>query len=982
MRFRPILPALLWLTMGLCSSAQNASDFKGVSDSLSVMLKQRTGVESKVELWKVMKRGKVLDLYFTRDIADYPWRETDLRWLKKEIAYRFPQEWDSWEPGHLFCRRIPLEELTTPACGNSGKPSQYRYSASGHDTGRVLVRTETSPFYKTGLSGRHIALWQSHGKYYDSGSGRWQWQRAPLWRTVEDLYTQSYVLPFLIPMLENAGAVVMTPRERDTQSDEIVCDNDPQFTDTRDRQCRRQGSYVEKGRWQAAGTGFADSRRFLTMEDNPFTAGTSRKAECTRSAAGNASAVWTASFPQRGSYAVYVSYATLPESTACAKYTVSHLGGDTVFIVDQRMGGGTWIYLGTFEFEGEGSVSLDNSTPRDGTFKAGSVVSADAVRFGGGYGKVLRGSDWSEDKSTSGLPAYAEGAIYSEKWHGVPDKVWKEWDGDYVRDYASRGAWTKWLKDDLGIPFDLSLGFHSDAGKTPSDSIIGTLAIYTLSAEGSRKCSDGRDRMSGRHFADLVQSQLVGDIRRDWNPEWQRRQLWDRSYSESRTTDVPAMLLELLSHQNFEDMKYGLDPAFRFEACRSVYKGILKFLSDLYGVPYTVQPLPVKDFSVMEGEGGKAVLDWSPSIDDAEPTATPRRYVVHTRIGDGTFDAGFRVTKPHAEVEIQPGVLYSFKVVAENDGGRSFPSETLSIGIPSEAKGKVLIINNFTRISGPTWFDTPTFAGFEASIDGGVPWGNDLSYIGEVYQNRRDLEWTTNLDPGFGATYMDCPGSVVAGNTFDYAAIHGKALLELGYAFCSSSASAFKSSEAIPQGFTAIDLICGKQVRTALGPVSYEVFPADMRKALREASQDGVSLIVSGANVATDIWDRIYPVESDGTDREMGKLFLEEVLGIKRSSGFAGRKGSLVFKGVSLEFWHAPNPESYCVERCDAISPASPYKGKSFASYPETGAGAAVQFRSGAYAAITFGFPLEALKDKGKMKDLLGYSLEFINQKQ
>ena len=78
------------------------------------------------------------------------------------------------------------------------------------------------------------------------------------------------------------------------------------------------------------------------------------------------------------------------------------------------------------------------------------------------------------------------------------------------------------------------------------------------------------------------------DIQKDFEPEWQRRPLWDRSYSESRTPPVPAMLLELLSHQNLADMKYGLDPGFRFTVSRAIYKGMLKYLSNRYGVPYAV----------------------------------------------------------------------------------------------------------------------------------------------------------------------------------------------------------------------------------------------------------------------------------------------------------------------------------------------------------------------------------------------------------
>ena len=47
-----------------------------------------------------------------------------------------------------------------------------------------------------------------------------------MFQSVEDKYTQSYVLPYVIPMLQNAGAIVMTPRERDTNPYEVVVDND------------------------------------------------------------------------------------------------------------------------------------------------------------------------------------------------------------------------------------------------------------------------------------------------------------------------------------------------------------------------------------------------------------------------------------------------------------------------------------------------------------------------------------------------------------------------------------------------------------------------------------------------------------------------------------------------------------------------------------------------------------------------------------
>ena len=68
-----------------------------------------------------------------------------------------------------------------------------------------------------GLEGRHLAVWASHGRYYNPAQCIWKWQRVNLFGTNEDLFSQTFVVPYLIPMLENAGAVVWTPRERDWQ---------------------------------------------------------------------------------------------------------------------------------------------------------------------------------------------------------------------------------------------------------------------------------------------------------------------------------------------------------------------------------------------------------------------------------------------------------------------------------------------------------------------------------------------------------------------------------------------------------------------------------------------------------------------------------------------------------------------------------------------------------------------------------------------
>ena len=61
------------------------------------------------------------------------------------------------------------------------------------------------------LQGKHIALWPSHGIYYNKDRDQWIWQRATLWTTVEDLYSMEYVR-LIKQMLENAGCEVYMPR--------------------------------------------------------------------------------------------------------------------------------------------------------------------------------------------------------------------------------------------------------------------------------------------------------------------------------------------------------------------------------------------------------------------------------------------------------------------------------------------------------------------------------------------------------------------------------------------------------------------------------------------------------------------------------------------------------------------------------------------------------------------------------------------------
>lgn len=1009
-----LLIILLGTTLFCIGSAAQSTivkDFTPVCDSLDVLLKENRDIKGRLRIKNIMKRGNVLDFYFTESLGDFPWREGEPEWFRGKLKSLFPQKYRNYQIGSIYSKNIPLGRLTTSELGFDGKPTALGDPLEKISRPHPLVTEIGKKDFSKGLSGKNIAVWQSHGIYFDNGTEKWQWQRPCLFQTVEDMFTQSFVLPYLVPMLENAGAYVLLPRERDVQRQEVIADfdsTDPAYG---------RSSYKETGKWTDAGSGFAAMQSVYTGEENPFEDGSARKTHCViRGSKAEATAIWRPEIPERGEYAVYISYKSLPESTSKAHYTVNHLGGTSEFLVNQKIGGGTWIYLGTFEFEKgtQGYVKLTNTVPLGYEHEKNSIVTADAVRFGGGMGNIARSrKDSEEDPAVSGMPRSAEGARYWLQWAGVSPEIFSQnkMANDYRDDFMSRGDWVEWIsrgsdmnpseKPGKGIPVDLALGFHSDAGVTPNDSIVGTLAIYTLRSEGSEKFPGGRSRMTSREYADLVQSQIVNDIWEANNPQWSRRCIWDRGYRESRTPSCPSMLLELLSHQNFADMKYGLDPEFRFTVSRAIYKGMLKYLSNTYGTDYAVQPLPVSDMGVSFRSSGKAVIRWKETKDTIEPTASASGYILYTRIDDGGFDSGKKVNAftdkdgtLYTEVDIKPGKIYSFRIAAWNEGGISFPSETLSIGCPSKGNlnKTVLIVNNFDRISGPAFIDTPEYAGFKNNLDSGVPHIRDIAYIGDMYEFRRQSEYISNDNPGFGASYDDYAGRIVAGNTFDYPYTHGKAILKAGYPFYSCSRETFIRDTTFMNDAWSTDLICGKQVTTVVGSDDahkFTVFCPELQNAITQYTKAGGNILVSGAHIGTDIWDQIYPIQVDSTFREDSRKFAREVLGYKWVRNHGSKDGSARYvrstrigtrKGKPFDYHNTINEECYCVETPDGIAPVSSRTGSTFIRYADTDISAGVCYEGNGYRTVCIGFPLETLKEEKNIDHIIKTTLDFFNK--
>lgn len=892
------------------------------------------------------------------------------------------------------------------------------------DSVKPLIRRQNKNVIK-GLKGKHIALWHSHGWYYENTLDRWEWQRARVFTSVEDMWTMEFMVPYIAPMLENAGAITLFPRERDVQKNEVIVDKDWSSSGS---------EYIEIGDWeQNRQKGFANKYPFYLEGENPFNLGESSQIEAKKIPKSRVQ--YIPLIPEKGEYAVYISYSVDDDNVTDAHYTLHYAGGTTDFIVNQSMGGKTWIYLGTFLFEkgknpDKGMLELSNQSSEQGNW-----VSADAVRFGGGMGNIARGKEDELDelkeerdrltfnmdsakwqKYTSNRPRYHEAARYYLQYAGMPDsivysinkdykadysnrgkeaaKFQKRENGktDYKDDYMSRGEWVDYLMGapagptknvdakGLSIPIDMALAFHTDAGITKNDDIIGSLAIYNTT-RGDTCFPNGQSKWASRDLVDIVQTQVVEDLRKLYEPKWRRRGMWNKQYSEAYRPKVPTMLSEMLSHQNFADMYQAMDPKFKFDVGRAYYKGILKFLSNQDGKDYVVQPLPVTNFRIDETDEG-ILLRWKSVEDPLEPSAVAKNYKIYTRKNNGAFNNG--QISNHNEIKIsnlETNVIYSFKITALNDGGESFPSEILAYCKSENGEKPVLIVNGFDRVAAPQGFDNGKFAGFMSAEDEGVSYKRNIAYVGDQYDFNRESLWLDDDAPGHGSSYANMEDKIIPGNTFDYPYVHGEAIKAAGYGFVSMSDEAFESGNWNEKNYSALDLIFGEEKTTkriyGLENKDFTIYTPKMCKAIRKyIAGDNAKLIMSGAYIGTDIQLCGDTLAREFAGKELHFLF---------RTNHASKSGLLShpngvrnnFKG-EYQFTTEYNPKIYKVEAPDAIEPVGK-NAKVFLRYSKNSKSAGVVY-DGEYQSIILGFPFETIGSKEDKNELMKQIFNFFKK--
>jgi hypothetical protein len=713
------------------------------------------------------------------------------------------------------------------------------------------------------LSGKAVYMSQCHGwKWYDS-LNNFSTQRGNLYDTVEDFHNPEGADQYLIRYLENAGARVYTVRDRDLNPAQDIVDDGEQ-------------GYAESGAGFVDGVSGWGRGAPWAYGSTPFTTGGTRDFP----ADGGAVATWKPAVPEDGQYAVYVSWDSDAANAPDAHYRITGPAAVIDRYFDQRVHGSTWQYVETLWLPaGVGGLTVelvgDSAT-------AGATLSADAVRIGGGIGDVSRHGEVTD------RPAWEEGGILSTQRNGAPTSVYDPYSDGDGSDPSSRSRWADW--EHPSGEDAVYLSWHSNGG--------GGTGTSTFTYEGT----SGSAVEGSWELGELVQNEIVDAIRVQWDSDWTSRGHRTAAFSEvnpSHNNETPAALVELAFHDHEGDVELLKDPRFRDDASRAMARAIIRYFAERDGLTAAFPPEPPIELAVMHDADGALEASWSTGPVGAPWGDAATAFLVETSEDGRSWRAALSTTDTSLALPVAKGDTVFVRVSAENDGGVSFPSETMGGRRSPDGSAPALVVAAFDRL--------------QPSL---LPWEDAGRAVGVV---RR----------------MDLPRV----NPFDAVVAHGQAISDAGWYW---ESAADERADTLDLG--AWDLLVWAAGEES---TSDESFDAAQQDAVRAMVGGGGALWVSGSEI---LWDLDF--RGEATDQQ----FALEVLGAAMASDDSQTTqvdGVALLEGLVLDFGEDAGG-AYPVEYPDVLET----DGDVIATYAGGATAAGVTDR-----VALFGFPFETIGD-------------------
>ena len=661
---------------------------------------------------------------------------------------------------------------------------------------------------------------------------------------------------------------------------------------------------------RAGGAGWGPVELPITSDAvRPFASGGTQLITATEGDAGGVA--WTADVPVAGTYAVAIAYTQGPDRAPDAHYVVFHSGGESHLYVDQRRHGGRWVLLGRFHFAaGPARIELrsDSTTP-------GAMLSVDAVKLGGGEGLFDRGG------GALARPMAEHCARYYAQWTGAPESVFAYRDDDHADDIGARARFAAWDHEDGEDA--VYVAWHTNA----PDPGTGTTSYTYGPSPPPGALSEFAGTSGSRELQDAVHAELVGDLRAGWDPAWPDRGRFTAYFGEvnpGHNPEMPAVLVEVAYHDTASDAAALKDPRFRRLAARAYAQGIARYFATRDGLPLVLPPEPPTAVRVENDGEGRLRVSWRPPAPDDAGGDPPAGYRVYLSPDGYGFDDGHDVEAEAFTVDGLEGAALRFvRVAATNDGGESLPSEVVGARLAVAGRPSILVVGGFDR------------------FDAGLLPEEELPNLGAV--KRLDLERV---------------------NDGSYAARHGQALADAGFAFDGATDEAVAAGDLDLAVYPAVDWFLGEESGDA--PLT-----VDERAAITRLLAAGGRLFLSGAEIA---WAMDHLGSADT------RAFLEGTLRLAYASDDAGTYVVTAldgpFAGLAPFSFDDPLRGAYDADTPDVFTVAD--GARAVLAYGDGGGVAAATFGDPDAGGLVFGFPFETIEGRETRRDVMARVLAYF----
>jgi hypothetical protein len=767
------------------------------------------------------------------------------------------------------------------------------------------------------LTGKIVYMNSGHGWTWDSNfSPPWRLQRG-VGNSMNEDYGNLDQLNFFATYCFNAGATVVSMRPLGHQTNEVILDND-------DPGVTFAGSWSDSTSTIYWGSPGDVPYRFASF-----------------AATETATATYTPNLPVAGFYPVYC-WTRHGSDRGDQLYRIRHTGGETQIRIPHHMVGNGWVYLGEYYFNAGantalGSVVISNlrGSPQ------GSVVIADAIRFGNGMGSVDQGG------GVSGYPREDENMRYWVKANlgqGQSASLYEGSGNDESDSWSAPGKMSAEMnREAAGATSDrIHISFHSNAGG-------GRGAVGLITGTPTSPNQTNLAYLCGREVN--VNLRAIGSPPLEFPWSTRTSYTYTGGYGEITGSyfnyEMDATIIEVAFHDDASDAALLRDGKVRSAIARSALQAVIKFLNQYAATnppPLAFLPEPPTNVRALAANtGGDITISWSAPV-NLIGSQSPTNYIIYRSTNGYGFGnpvyAGNGLS--YTVTGLVPDTDYYFRVTAANAGGESMPSEVVGCRVAAASGApKILVVNGFDR------FDRTT--NLKQDVNRGVwdPPGNS------------------------GAIERVFPRWI---NGFDYVVPHGKAIANAGWAFDSCQNETVMNNQVALAHYAVVIWACGNET---LGD---ETFNSTEQSRLAAYLAGGGNVFVSGADVANDL-DR--PSGPTTADRDFLHNQLHAAYANDNSASYTAAPASGgIFAGRGNATIDNGNNGIYWVQTPDALSAYGPGAAVALNYSGGTGGAAAIQYdgSAGGGRVVLFGFPFETITGPTRRNQYMADILAFLGQ--